>query len=492
MPDIQITDEVGHSVESIKVDLAHPSSIVKYLTTELLHLAVLPDFLARQDQPLTQAAPEPIEFKAHAEHEFDLGSGVPEISVTPSAQATIRVNASPAADLFASDPFLIPTLVPANTGYVALGLQGGLGVSVSGSEGHLTFGLKQLQHRARYWKAFPAGAAEPTLGAALGATLSSFVIPASVDDLELLASNDIATVSGEGSLKVSGGVSVSFTPNPLASVDLPLGAGTVAVQAGASAGLSASFTVSGAYQIRVRRTGSGTVELSYYRRHGTLLKAALDASIGIAATLDGTDLITTLLDAVSTDPTIDHSLLGDLTPTELATLTGAIQSGLNRSLQASLDLVLSAQRDQDAAFQYEIEPALLDAAGILAVNKALTGDLRLLTALEHLQIQPGGELARGIRLLNSILTQTRKSGVSLKLNLIGIVNYVNISQLIQHSEVLTDDVTGDVTIKETVTGNRISAITDPLARQEALRKVMFDSVLVTTSYRAGNVVHYRS
>jgi hypothetical protein len=102
--------------------------------------------------------------------------------------------------------------------------------------------------------------------------------------------------------------------------------------------------------------------------------------------------------------------------------------------------------------------------------------------------QEGGILAPGVKMLNSILTQTRKQGVTLKINLIGILNYLTVSELIRHSEILTYTVTGDVTIKETVTGNNISAIVDPLDRAEALRKAMFDSVLATTSYRAGKAV----
>jgi len=65
---------------------------------------------------------------------------------------------------------------------------------------------------------------------------------------------------------------------------------------------------------------------------------------------------------------------------------------------------------------------------------------------------------------------------------------VTVSELIRNSETLTDAVTGDVTIKETVTGNSISAVVDPMARNEALRKAIFDSVLATTTYRAGKAV----
>lgn len=488
MPDIQVTDQLDKPVESIKIDLSHPSSLIKYLKTELLHLAVFPDFLAKKDSLLTQAATKPIQFQAKAQQEFQLGNTKPEIDVTPTAQATIRANASPGTNLFDDDPFHSPAKVPDHTGYVSAGFQGSLDLGVSGSDGDLTFGFdKTTTVSLEYLKAFPLGAGEPTLGDALGQTLSSYVIPADLSDLDALNINDIATVSGQGSLKVCGGVTVAASPNPLASVDLPLGAGTIAVKAGLTAGLSATFTISGSYQVRVRREDADTIELSFFRESGTTLTADFSASAGITAKLGDTDLIAALLGAISTDPVGDKKLLADLQPAEIATLSTAIKGGLDHSLQASLDVVLSAATDDQAAFQYEIQPAQLSPEANLAVHKALDGDLSLLTAMED-NMQNGNILAPGVKMLNSVLSETRKRGATLKINLLGILNYLTVSELIRNSETLTDAVTGDVTIKETVTGNSISAVVDPMARNEALRKAIFDSVLATTTYRAGKAV----
>jgi len=70
MPDIEVTDQLDKRVETIKIDLSHPSSLIKYLKSELLHLAVLPDFLARKDSILSQAATKPIQFQAKAQRSF--------------------------------------------------------------------------------------------------------------------------------------------------------------------------------------------------------------------------------------------------------------------------------------------------------------------------------------------------------------------------------------------------------------------------------------
>jgi len=488
MPDIEVTDQLDKPIESIKIDVSRPSSLIKYLKSELLHLAVAPDFVARKDSILSKAAEKPIQFEAKAKPEFQLGSTKPKIDVTPDVEAIIRVNASSGTNLFSGDSFQLPAKVPAGTGYVSVGFEGSLDLGVSGSDGDLTFGFDRTSGiKLEYLKAFPLGKGEPTLGAALGDTMSSYVIPADLSDVELLGVNDIATVSGKGSLTICGGVKVTAFPNPLASVDLPLGTGTIAVKAGPVAGLTASFTISGSYQVRVRRIDGDTFELSVSRETGTTFKSDFSASAGITASLDGTDLIAAVLDGISTDPVKDKQALAGLQPPEMKAVGDAIKNGLDHSVQACIDVVLSAATDDQPAFQYRIEPARLSPEANAGVQKALKGDLSALTAMEY-NIQPSGILAPGLKMLNSVLSETCKRDAALRINLLGILNYLTISELIRNSETLTDGVTGDVTIKETVTGSRISAVIDPQDRAEALRKAMFDSMLATTSYRAGRAV----
>jgi hypothetical protein len=490
MPDVNVTDNLDNPVDSIKVDLTHPSSLVKYLKTELLHLAVVPDFLALKDTPIGQAAAaKPLTFQATAQHKFQLGNTKPEIDVNPEAHATIRVNVTPNANIFDGDPFHAPAKVLPGSGYLSVAFEGSLDLGVSGSEGDLTFGFDRTASvELGYWKAFPLAPNAPTMSDALGQALSSFVIPADLSDLDSLGQNDIATVSGTGSLKISGGVSVNVIPNPLASVDLPLGAGSIAVKAGPAAGVSAEYTLSGSYQVRALRKDAATVELSFLQESGTNLKVDLSASAGVKASIGDTDLIASVLGAISTgDPTKNQNLLSDLTPPELETLAGALKDSLNHSLQAALDVVLSALTDNEAAFQYEVQPALLSSAAALAVHKALDGDLTGLTELEAGK-QPGGILAPGLKMLNSVISEMNKRGPALKLNLLGILNFLSVSELIHNGEIVTDRVTGDVTIKETITGNRINAITLLPDQREALRKAIFDSVLMTTTYVAGKSV----
>jgi hypothetical protein len=491
MADIQITDDLGKSAPEVKIDLSRPSSLLKYAKSELLHLAVAPDFIARASQPLTTAAPNPISFQLKLEHKFQLGNTKPEINLTPSFQMTIRANTTRGSNLFEKDPFRVASTVPAQTGYVSLALQGSLDLGVSGSTGDLTFGVDANRTISlEYWKAFPLGKGEPSLGKATGETISGFVIPADVDDLKLLAVNDICTVSGQGSLKISSGFKVSFAPNPLASVDLPLNSGKLQVQAGAVAGISASFTIAGSYQVRAKRTSGDAIELSFYKEQGTTLKIDLLASAGISAKVGDTDLLKSLLGAISTDPNDDATKKlfedGGLTKDEIATLNQGIKDSLDHSFQASIDLALSQITDDQAAFQYEIRPAQLDATSSTAVHRALEGDLSILTALET--GNDNATIAPGVKLISSVLTTVRRQQTTLKVNLFGLVNFISLSDLIRKCVVVKDPSTGYLTIADSATGNRINAEVEPLRRSEVLRKAMFDSLLVTATYRVSNTI----
>ena len=491
MADIQFTDDLGKSAPDVKIDLSQPSSLLKYAKTELLHLAVAPDFIARAPQPLTTAAPNPISFQLKLSHTFQLGNTKPEIGLTPSFGATLRVTTTKGSTLFEDDPFQIASTVPDQTGYVSLTLQGALDLGVSGSSGDLTFGFDTNRSVAiEYWKAFTLGAGQPTLGEATGKMLSGYVIPADVDDLKLLGVNDICSISGQGSLTISGGFTVSAVPNPLASVDLPLNAGKVEVKTGVMAGIQASFTITGSYQVRARRTSEDAIELSFYKQRGTMLKTDLSASAGVSVTFRDTDLLKSLLGAIGTNPNDDATKKlfedGGLTKDEIATLTGAIKDSLDHSFQASLDLALSQITDDQAAFQYEIRPALLNATASAALHQALDADLSGLTALEL--ATEGAQLAPGLKLLSSVLTIVRKKQVVLKLNLLGLVNFISVSELIRKCVVVKDPGTGFLTIADSVTGNRINAVAEPLRRSEALRKTMFESLMLTATYRVSDAI----
>ena len=457
MPNISITDDLGKPVETVKIDPSQPSSLLNYARSQALHLIVAPDFVGLEGKALAEAAPKPIQFQATLGDRFQLGTSAPHITLTPNVQAVLRADAA----------------------HAGLEVTGSFGLATGGSAGDFTFGLNATSSvTIGFDKAFNGAAVEPTLGGAVGRMLSGFVIPASVADLGLLQAGDVSTVSGQGSLKLTGGFNIAAPVNPLASVKLPLNAGSIEVKDGVMAGVSASVTISGGYQIRASGLAGGAVGLRFQKQKGAALRTDFTASASASVKLGTTDLLAGLLGAIGKGDA-DPKLLAGLTEAETKTFNAALKEGVDHSLQAALDLALSAAAEDDTLFEYEIQLGALDSASTGAVNGALHGDLTALTELQR---------PAGVTLRNSVVTRMRSQGVTLKVNLLGIVNLISLSQLIGKCEILSDAASGGVTIKETAQSEHISAITDPYARQEALRKAIFESVLVTTAYRASGAV----
>jgi hypothetical protein len=174
MPDISFTDELGKPVAAVQIDPSQPSSLVAYARSQVLHLLVAPDFLVLQDQPLPQAAPQPIQFRATLGNSFQLGVSTPAITLTPDVHAVLRADAA----------------------HAGLEVTGSLAPAVKGAAGDFTFGLNASGSvTIGFDKAFPLTPV-PSLGGAVGQMLSAFAIPASVADLGLLHSGDVCTVSG--------------------------------------------------------------------------------------------------------------------------------------------------------------------------------------------------------------------------------------------------------------------------------------------------------
>jgi len=490
MSTFSLTDSFKNPVP-VPVNWTARSALSKYLRSEALHLVVFPDFLQHKDQLISAITPQPVTAQLKVGDQFQLGGANPEIDVTPQAQVNVEINAKAGSNLFDGDPFAIAATVPPDVAYVGLKLDGSLDLDVSGTSGDLTFGFdRSSELNLGYWRAFPAsGPNQVTLGDAFAETISNYVIPGDLTDLSQLRPGDICTVSGTGSLKVSGGVQVTASPNPLASVNLPLNAGSITVQEGAMAGLTVSFMITGAYQLRVRRLDGNTIELSFLKEKGTTLKTDLTGSGGVAAIKGEKDLIAGLLGAI--DPKTDNSQLlqSGLTADEAQTFSDAIKGAIDHSLQVSFDDSLALITDDQAAFQYhiDVDVAQPDPIANEAVHRALEGDLSNLTALEA-GMKADGTIAAGVKVISSVFSTAAKKEVSFKINLLGLVNVLSLSDLVRGSKFIQDPVTGDLTIADTATGTQIEAIVEPPKRQERVRQAMFESLLVTAAYKASGAV----
>ncbi len=491
MPTIKITDTLSADINSVSAD-PNPitAALEKYVTSPAVNIVLLPDLVNALNQPLLTARQNPLSLGLKFSDKVDFGTSAnPELTITAGITQNVNVNATPGKNLFSTDFFGSPITVNNGEGWLSLALNGTVDLGLAGSSGDLKFGVDAGGGiGTEYFRKFTVDDTTPTVAEALSEVLSSFTLPADVADLNAMQTGDISTVSGNGSFKISGDVSVSASPNPLASPSLPLVNQAISLNAAATVDVSASFQLSGSYQIRARKLAPNSVELGYYRKKGTQWSVSVTASAGVGATFGKTEWLAKLMAGLTGKPEADLVQLinGGLTDGEIKQIQDAIAASIDHSLKASLDLELSNANTNEAAFLYRIDTSALDAASLAAVHGALDGDLSQLTMLET-NANGDGVIAAGVTMLRSSLKNVRDRKSSLKINLIGLLNFSSVFELIQKSEVVFEPISGDLTIHETVSGTHIGILTLPAA-QDKLRKINFDSLLMTTAYRASRAV----
>src|SRR4029077_17913988 len=124
--------------------------------------------------------------------------------------------------------------------------------------------------------------------------------------------------------------------------------------------VSASITLSGAYRIQASGLTGGAIGLRFQKQRDVAMQAGITVAASASVTFRGTDLLSALLGAIGGSGGGDPKMLEGLTDAEKQTFNAALQDGVNHSLQASLDLALSTMADDEAIFEYEIQPGALD------------------------------------------------------------------------------------------------------------------------------------
>lgn len=491
MPTIKITDTLNADITSVPVN-PNPitSALEKYVPNSAVNIVLLENLVNALNQPLASAGQNPVSLDLKFSDKFDFGtSSNPELTIGAGVTQNVNVNAKAGKLLFPTDFFGSNITVGNGEGWLSLALIGTVNAGLSGSASDLKFGLTAGGGiQTEYFRKFAVDATKPTVGEALGAVLSSFTLPADISDLDAMQPGDISTVSGNGSFKISGSASVSVSPNPLASPNLPVVNQPITLSATASLDVAGSFEVSGEYQIRIRKLAAKSVELGYYRKKNTQWSASVTASVGVSATIEKTDLLAKLVANLTSKPEADVSKLlqAGLKDDEIKQIQDAIANSFDNSLKASLDFEFSGSNTDEAAFLYTVDISALDATSSAAVHTALDGDLSALTNLET-NGDGHGVIAAGVTMVRSSLKNVRDRKSTVKLNLLGLLNFSSIFELIQKSEVVFEPLTGELTINETVSGTSISTLTLPAA-QEKLRNIRFNSLMVTTAYRASRSV----
>jgi hypothetical protein len=475
VPVFTIKDDNGKELLSTNLS---GGGLGKYLKAAASLRSVVP--LARVfSKPLTEASGAR-ELALAVEQDVPVGEGK-ELSISAGAGARLGVHEA-GSEIFEGTDLQAAVTIPNGTTYTSLQLEALIKAALAGTKGSIGFGFSAgTAFRYSYFHPFDTVGDGMKVGDAMKTMFSSAVFPSDADDLGRLAVGAFVSVAGEGELTISGEATLSSSANLLATPGLPI-VGTIALTHGASVSVGAQWTVSGEFEMRVSRADARTLHVAFYRRRGRSLSVSAKASAGLTASIRGRDMLATLMRAISSDPETDLLTLvnAGLEDDSILAIQDAIQASIDRSLTVSAQLQVSALREDEAVFAYEVDIDRLDDAGKAALGEALHGRLAKI-----------GEAPAGgaIRMVSSAARQLRERKTSWKINLLGILNVASFVELVREGTVLFDPVSGALTAADKVSARRIRVKEMPLASDaEKLRKLLFESLMITAAYRASRAL----
>lgn len=408
------------------------------------------------------------------QHELSIGAG-----------ASIAVGIHPSGStLFTGSDLQAPLPVPNGSTYTSLALGARLDAGVGGARGALSFGFQAgTAVRYLYFHPFNTVGGNGTVGDAVKTMLGAAVFPGDHADLDRLPVGAHVSTAGEGEIAFRGQVAMSSTTNLLATPGLPI-VGSIALTQGATVSVGAEWTASGEFELRASKLSATQVRLAFHRRRGRSLSISARGTVGVAANVRGRDLLAALMTAISPNPEADLLTLvnAGLDDAPIEAIQQAVAASIDRSLTVAAQFEFSSLREDEALFAYDIDLARLDRAGKEAVDAALHGNLAAIADV----VAANGP---GVTVVASAAATLRQRRTSWRINVLGIFNVAGLTELLREGKVLFDPVSGALTAADKVSAKRIRVSSRPLESDGSkLRKVLFESLLVTAAYQASRAL----
>jgi len=479
MASIKLTDSLA--AEILTANPQATAGFAKYLKGPAAQLVAGTDFVNQFRRELALVSPGDGGFKLAWAGDVPIGDGPMALKVSANAAAMISVFNRPNMELVQDPTGGGPLKVKSGQAFVAFAFKPALTAKTAGKTGPLSFGFEVGgEAQWRFFQPFPlTGETTQTLGSALQELLETSIFPDTVDDLRALGNlppGSMSSMSGHGQLQVGVSMDVATALNPLASLNTLGKVGKVKVSAGASAKVGVTAKVFGDFEVRAQAVAAGKVRLSYHRLSGREMTVSLEASAGPGVSVGDRDLLEMLFGKPQGTGSIEEELVAaGLTTPQLEKIKKALKTGLSRKLEVAVSAAFSSLQQKEAAFCYDVDVAALDSVGVDAVNKALGGDLSELTALEA--DFPG----HGVALVRSRTQELRKRTVRWRLNLLGLVNVLSVTELVAKGTVLHDEESGEVVITDEATKNSVKATING----KELRRLLYQSLMLTVTYKAG-------
>lgn len=471
------------TIKSLGVDIpfGEGSSAQKYFKSGVQLALAAAELKDKADTTLDQVELGAVRSGFSVEQDVEVGNEDTEWTIEAGSSVGLQVFNDGDETVLAGGDFgeQSDLKVPPDGAYVAVDFEGTVGSGVGHEAGDVTFGFDaEAAISAANYRLFNQPAST-TLKDALSEALSEFALPGDLADIQSLPFGAVATVGGSGSLKfsVKGDFSTSVTP---LSIEVPKIGAPISFKAGGSLSIGAAAEFRGEFELRLHRLPGGEVQLGYYKKRESEFELTVSVKAEAGVSIGEADLTERLMKEITGDPEVDRDFMtkAGLSEQDIKQLEEVVAAGVDRSLEAELELGWSRLRSDEAAFLFTLNLASLDAVGMQAVSRALDGDLRELTS--------GDSLPRGIKLTRSVVRETLKNSRSIRINLFGIFNYASVFELIQKGEVVYDDRTGDLLFLDEAAAKRLRAHikTTRAIPTERISKLVMERILISHANNA--------
>ena len=385
--------------------------------------------------------------------------------------------------LLGKDPSVPQIDIGPDDYWMSFALQGTLDLAGSGNLGSgfgvsLKFG--STLNLTEYTRFSPADGPLPTLGEAIGITLTDFGLLASAAEIRGLQPGTVRSADVSGTVTVSGSYSLPMAVNQLALAEsvVPF---KIAVKPDFGVKLGGSVALTGDYSVLCWRNGPTQIVLAVMKKKGTTLTATFNAGAGLAASMGGGDLIEPFFNAVA--PGIDLAKCGlAKDDPRYKAINDVLTESVSRAFSVSVNAKCAAAFTDQAALVYSVDltegSELAKAATNAALDAALAGDWSQLSTLPNAK-----------ELCNAI-ADSHEHKFTFAVNLIGIFSYETIADFVSSSTVVRDAESLSVTITDSQTAKRITTAATPyLADPNKLRTVLYESTVATAAYKlaSGNL-----
>ena len=466
MATISITDLV-HPSASVTINDTAPLAQSKLTQLSFASIPVVGDLVKPVDECSFREANAAVTISSPS---MLLASPI-GLSVSVGENATLRVRAGKDRQLFDQED-LTPDVILIGTGQCWVGLElattlagtlsasmDGVGVSATDSK-EVSLGTDVL---------FTAtGGPLPTLLQALKTTLEEFAVGATPAAVRNQPVNTVRTMSRKGTVQVSASYSLPVSINPLASAALPFQY-QLTVQPAATIQVSGSLTLTGEFSTRAYRSAENTMVFGLYKKKETTFSASFIAAAGVSSDMNGTDLLSPVLNAVFGPPNVAVLQLDDDDSVELK---NALKSCVSQSFSVAMNACCSASVADEAALVYSIDLTQAVDETNQAIASALRGDWSAFASLAN---------AKEIR---NIVREIKDRNHRISFNLLGVFNATSIHDYLTSSTVLHDG-NGQIVLVNKTEAESLSASDAPYAaKPDKLRAALSQDFIATISYGA--------